>query len=149
MASDLEKALSIAFHSHEGQHDKAGDPYILHVMRVVLSMDTPMERVVAALHDVVEDSDWTLKELETIHCFPSYVIEAVDALTRRYPDRDPEGRSEDYQQYILRLAKNPTAVRVKLADLDDHLNYHANSISDEAKIRYCRAYRVLKTFVRR
>ena len=71
------KALEIATKAHEGQVDKAGVTYILHPVHLAEQMDTPIETAVALLHDVVEDSDYTLKDLIDAD-FPYQVIEAVD-----------------------------------------------------------------------
>jgi len=59
----LEKALTIAYTAHAGQVDKAGEPYILHPLRVMLKMRSDEEKIVALLHDVVEDTDITLADL--------------------------------------------------------------------------------------
>ena len=58
--SSLERAIIIAAEAHTGQVDKAGVSYILHPLRLMLQMKTDVERIVAVLHDVVEDSHWTL-----------------------------------------------------------------------------------------
>ena len=79
----LDKALRIAVHAHAGHVDRAGKPYLLHVLQVVGGCgDDLMAATVAALHDVVEDSTFTLRDLKD-QGFPAQVVEAVDALTRR------------------------------------------------------------------
>lgn len=108
----LGEALCLAAWKHDGQVDKAGQPYILHVMRVVVACPDGDAQVVAALHDLIEDTDYEMEWLEGL--FSLDVIEAVDALTRR----DGEG----YTGYIQRLSRNPLAVTVKLADLRDNLD---------------------------
>lgn len=108
----LAEAICTATIVHDYQTDKAGQPYILHCLRVMLAMRNDADRIVAVLHDVVEDSaDWQLSDLAD---FGPDVVEALDALTRR------EG--EDYFAYIDRLKLCPQAVRVKLADLHDNLD---------------------------
>lgn len=107
----LERAIAIAALAHEGQVDKAGAPYVLHPLRVMLACQTPEARIAAVLHDVVEDTAITLEELEG-EGFPAEVLEAVAALTKR------EG--EDYEAFIRRVAPNPIAREVKLADLRDN-----------------------------
>lgn len=97
--------------AHEGQVDKAGMPYVLHPLRMMLSVDTPEGRMAAVLHDVVEDTAVTLDQLRA-EGFPEAVIEAVEALTKR--------DGEDYEAFILRVAPNPIARKVKLADLRDN-----------------------------
>jgi len=80
--SNLETAIALAANTHAGQVDKAGQPYILHPLRVMLQVSEPHERMAAALHDVVEDTDVSLESLRK-QGFPEEVVEAVDALTKR------------------------------------------------------------------
>lgn len=98
--------------AHAGDTDKAGETYIRHPLRVMQQMDTQTECVVAVLHDVVEDTGYSLQDIEDR--FGSTVGDAVDALTRR------EG--EDYEEFIERVAANPIARRVKLADIEDNMD---------------------------
>jgi len=109
----LERAIAIAAQAHEGQVDKAGAPYILHPLRMMLSMDTPEARMAAVLHDVVEDTPITLDQLRG-EGFSKTVIEAVELLTK-HPEEE-----NDYDAFIRRVAPNPTARKVKLADLRDN-----------------------------
>jgi (p)ppGpp synthase/HD superfamily hydrolase len=78
----LERAIAIAAAAHTGQTDKGGQPYILHPLRVMMRCTTADEQIAAVLHDVVEDSDVTLADLEQ-EGFPRSVVEAVEALTKR------------------------------------------------------------------
>lgn len=80
--STLERAIVIASLAHAKQADKAGAPYILHPLRVMLSVRGEEERIAAVLHDVVEDTPWTLEALRE-QGFSDAVVSAVDALTRR------------------------------------------------------------------
>ena len=109
----LERAIALAAQAHEGQVDKAGAPYILHPIRMMLSVDTPEARVAAVLHDVVEDTPVSLEELRA-EGFSEAVIGAVEALTKRLEEED------DYDAFIRRVAPNPLARQVKLADLRDN-----------------------------
>jgi len=111
--STLNKALRIAAMVHEGQQDRYGAPYILHPLRVMARVATDDEKMAAILHDVVEDSEWTLDDLRK-EGFSAVVLKAVDALTRR--------DGEDYMNYIERLKPNPIARLVKLADLEDNMD---------------------------
>jgi len=115
MAGTLERAIAIAATAHEGQVDKAGAPYILHPLRLMLAMASPEARIAAVLHDVVEDSEGAVT-LETLRAerFSDAVVEAVEALTKREEEKD------DYEAFIRRLAPNPLAREVKLADLRDN-----------------------------
>lgn len=109
--SDLERALEIAFQGHKGQRERNGRPYILHPLRVMLQQKTEKAMIVAILHDLVEDTQWTLEQL-TAEKFSQEIIQAVDAMTHR--------EDESYEDYLLRVKENPLAVQVKLADLKDN-----------------------------
>jgi len=111
--STLEKAISIAAQAHEGQRDKAGASYILHPLRVMLKMTTEAERITAVLHDLIEDTDWTIERLSQ-EGFHGEILAALDCLTSR------EG--EKYEAFIKRVQQNPLAVTVKIADLEDNLD---------------------------
>lgn len=110
----LEDAIALALKAHRGQVDKAGEPYILHPLRVMMRMPHSDEvRMAAVLHDVVEDSDITLAELRQ-QGYPDAVIAALDALTRR------EG--ESYTDFVARAAAHPIARQVKRADIEDNMD---------------------------
>ncbi len=132
------RAVAIAATAHLGQFDSAGAPYVFHPLRVMARAATAAERMVAVLHDVVEDTAWTLQALRE-EGFPSEVVAAVDRLTRR------EG--EAYDDYIERVAGDALAARVKVHDLDDNLDrarFVAPTDEDEARFaRYERARRRL------
>src|SRR5690349_788385 len=111
----LDKAIAIAARAHDGQKDKAGEPYIAHPMRLMarfLASDQQNLAIVAALHDVVEDSDLTLDDLRR-EGFSAEVVSAIDALSRR------EG--EDYLEFVRRAASHPRARFAKQEDLLDNL----------------------------
>jgi len=111
-AEMLERANAIAAEAHAGQVDKAGAPYIAHPRRVSAAVGGAAAKVVALLHDVVEDGPgWTLERLRA-EGFPDEVVAAVDALTHR--------QGEDYFGAIGRAGANPLARAVKLADLADN-----------------------------
>lgn len=109
----LERALFLAVTAHKGQVDKAGMPYILHPLRVMLRLETEEERVVAVLHDTVEDTSLTLEALRQ-EGFSELVLTALDHLTHR--------AEHSYEAYIQRLQENPLAVRIKLLDLEDNMD---------------------------
>jgi len=109
--STLERAIAIAANGHEGQLDKGGQPYVLHPLRMVLRLRGSEERIVAALHDVVEDCGVTLEQLRD-GGFSETVVEAIQSVTRR--------PGETYDAFIARAARNPIGRRVKLADLEDN-----------------------------
>ena len=137
--STLEHAIALAAKAHAGQIDKVGAPYILHPLRVMLRVTTTEERIAAVLHDVVEDSSWSLERLAG-EGFSPEIIEAVDALSHR-----PQ---ETYEEFVLRAAANAIARVVKLADLEDNCDLsriaHPSS-RDFARIeKYRRAIAVLR-----
>lgn len=109
----LEDAIALAVQAHKGQRDKAGQTYILHPLRVMMRLDTEAERMAAVLHDVVEDTPFTLERLRELG-YPQEVLFALECLTKR------EG--EDYEAFIERVRPHPLARRVKLADLEDNMD---------------------------
>jgi (p)ppGpp synthase/HD superfamily hydrolase len=111
--STLERAIEIAVRAHRDAVDKAGDPYILHPLTVMLRFRDSEARIVAVLHDSVEDSELTLERLKD-EGFSDAVVAAVDALTRR--------DGESYEEFITRLRPNRLARRVKLADLEHNMD---------------------------
>lgn len=111
--STLEQAIIIAAKAHMNQTDKAGVPYILHPLRLMLNAKTVEEQITAVLHDVIEDSPITLEELQTAG-FSVNVLEAVRILTRL--------KDTSYHQYLKGIAGNDLAKRVKLLDLADNMN---------------------------
>jgi GTP pyrophosphokinase len=113
--SDIDRAIEIAVQAHRGDTDKAGEAYIRHPLRVMEQMDTENERIAAVLHDVVEDSDYTLTDIENE--FGSEIRAAVDALTRR------KEADEDYlAEFIPRAKDNEIARSVKQADIQDNMD---------------------------
>ena len=109
----LESAIQLAAEAHAGQQDKAGKPYILHPIRVMLSVSTTDEQIAAILHDTVEDTDVTYEQLSEAG-FSAEIISAVRALTKL----DGESRVEAAR----RAVKHPIARQVKLADVKDNLD---------------------------
>lgn len=107
----LQLALQIAYAAHEGQVDKAGASYILHCVRVADAMTTSDEKIVALLHDIVEDTEITFEYLERAG-FSEEVVNAVKAITREL--------EESYNDYMRRVVKNELAYKVKLADMMDN-----------------------------
>lgn len=107
------RAIAIAAVAHQNQVDRAGAPYILHPIRMMLRGQTPQEQIVAILHDVIEDTDWTLEQLAA-EGFPTEILAALDALTRR--------SDETYEAFIDRVLTHPLATRVKRYDLEDNMS---------------------------
>jgi len=115
----LSLAVCLAVQAHEGQLDKAGQPYVLHVLRVGAAGKTEDEQVVGLLHDVIEDTKYDADVL-SIAGIPDRLIDAIEVLTRKPP--------YDYAEYIEAVSKHPLATAVKLNDLDDHLNNPAPAV---------------------
>ena len=111
MTQTLEHAIAIAAGAHAGQVDNGGSPYILHALRVMLKVTTLEERIVAVLHDVVEDCDISLEELRQ-EGFSETVLTAIASVTR------VDG--ETYEDFIARAAQNPIGRVVKRADLEEN-----------------------------
>lgn len=109
----LEKAIAIAVEAHRGQIDKAGKPYILHPMRVMLAGKTEEEMICGILHDVIEDTPVSIEMLKE-EGFSDTILDALARLTH--------DRSVPYQVYIEAIPPNPLAIQVKLYDLHDNLN---------------------------
>lgn len=110
--STMERAIAIAAEAHAGQVDKAGAPYVLHPLRMMLRMASNDERIVAVLHDVCQDCPgWTMERLRS-EGFPEHLIEALRSVTKR--------DGEDYEDFVRRAAANRIGRRVKLADLHDN-----------------------------
>src|SRR5215469_14471918 len=115
--SNLERAIAIAVEAHKGQKDKSGAPYILHPLRVMGRVNSNVEKIVAILHDVVEDTKWTFDDLRR-EGFSESIIQSIDCVTKR------EG--EAYEDFVKRSASNPLAKRVKIADLEDNMDLRRN-----------------------
>ena len=129
----LERAIAIAAEAHAGQRDKAGAPYILHPLRVMLAVREPGDRIVAVLHDVVEDGPgWSLERLRQ-EGFSEEVLAAVERLTKR------EG--ESYEPSIERAGMEPIARRVKLADLQDNMDLARIAVPGEKDFTRLERYR--------
>lgn len=115
----VELARGIAVGAHAGQLDKGGRPYITHPARIAARASTFEQRVLAWLHDVVEDTDVSLEDLAAAG-FPESIVLQVDALTHR--------RHEPRLEYYARIMQWPVARQVKLLDIADN--------SDPARLRY-------------
>lgn len=111
----LEQAIAIAVAAHAGQTDRGGHPYVLHPLRLMFNAGRAADRIVAVLHDVVEDTAVTLQDLRAAG-FDETIVTAVAALTRR------KDSGEDYLDYVRRAVQDPIARRVKRLDLMDNMD---------------------------
>lgn len=133
----LTRALILAAEQHDGQTDKAGNPFIFHPLRLLAKALTEEEQIVAVLHDIVEKTTATLEQLRE-EGFSEAVVEAVDALSRRV--------KESYKDYINRVKENPLARRVKIYDLQDNLQivrYRKNQRDQDKTKKYIEALEIL------
>ena len=106
-------ALAIASEKHDGQTDKSGMPYIGHVVRVAERCQSPTAKIVALLHDIIEDTDVTADYLRE-KGIPDDIVACVLIMTRR--------DGESYEDYIRRVAANPVCREVKISDLEDNMD---------------------------
>ena len=111
--SFLGKAIAIAAAAHQEQIDRNGFPYILHPIRMMLRMDTETEMMAAVLHDIIEDTSWTLEKLES-EGIPGEVLDLVERLSRV--------DNQSYEEFIERIKEDQTAIKIKLADLEDNMD---------------------------
>ena len=137
----LERAIFLAVKSHLGQRDKAGKPYLLHLLRVMDGVSDPIEKQAAVLHDYIEDVSGTVEELRR-HEISEPAIQAILLLTR--------DERITYCDYIVSLSYNNISKQAKLADLEDNYRidrvaYRAEHTLEDAKRmqRYALSYQFL------
>lgn len=106
------KAMIIAYEAHKNQVDKSGVPYIYHPIHVAEQMDTENECIIALLHDVVEDTNVTFKQLGEV--FSKEIIDILKLLTKK--------KDIDYYEYINKVKENTVARKVKIADIEHNLD---------------------------
>nr|DAF06821.1 MAG TPA: Guanosine polyphosphate pyrophosphohydrolases/synthetase [Caudoviricetes sp.] len=135
----LKKALQIATDAHMHQVDKGGMPYILHPIRVANKCKTNEERMVALLHDTIEDTEVTEAYLLS-EGFPRNIVNAILSVTRN--------KNESYEDFIKRSRLNPIGRQVKLHDLEDNMDItRLNELTEKDICRlnkYLKAYKYLK-----
>ncbi|MBX2972166.1 MAG: phosphohydrolase [Flavobacteriales bacterium] len=138
----LETAIRLAAKVHRGQVDRFGNPYVMHVMRVMMRGHDLEEQILGALHDVLERSDLTVDDIAK-KGFPPRVLKALQHITRVEP--------ETYEQYIDRVVQDNLAIRVKLHDLADKMDLlHVEQLDPADLKRYNRqlaAYHRMKKLV--
>ena len=124
------------FDAHKEQKDKSNLPYVFHPFMVAKDFKDEDCCVVALLHDVIEDSDYTLEDLKQAGFSPKQ-LEALQLLTH--------SDDEDYFDYILRIKTNPIAKKVKLADLKHNSDLDRfDVISGEVLIRHAKYVKARK-----
>ena len=126
-------ALELAVEKHKNQTDKAGNPYILHPLHVMENVNNKEGKIVAILHDIIEDTDITENYLLKIG-LSKRIVDAVVALTR--------SEDIDYQEYIKTLSSNPLAKEVKLADLEHNMDLKRLPTLEEKDLERNRKYQI-------
>mgnify|MGYP000861578190 CR=1 FL=1 len=124
-------AKEIACKAHANQTDKSGKPYIEHIYAVANGVTSLDAKTVAYLHDIVEDTEWTLDRLRDY--FPSHIVNAVDCLTRR--------EDESYKDFIQRVKKDPLATQVKISDLTHNMDLSRMPDPSDRDLRRWNKYR--------
>lgn len=133
------KAMKLCFEAHKDQVDKSGMPYVFHPFHLAEQMTDEATTVTALLHDVVEDTDYTLNDLRAMG-FPAEAVDAIAMMTH-----DPE---VPYLDYVAKIKTNPVARAVKLADLRHNSDLSRLDTVDEKALerveKYRRAIRLLE-----
>ncbi|KXB64592.1 hypothetical protein HMPREF3181_01448 [Parvimonas sp. KA00067] len=133
----LIKALVISMKAHKGQKDKAGKKYIFHPIKVAMLSKGYKTKIVALLHDVIEDSEVTIEDLSK-H-FDEDIVLAIDCITKK---------GQDYQEYLNIVKNNELARKVKIADLTHNSNLNRlekiTEIDRMRKEKYLKAIEFLR-----
>lgn len=127
------RAEEIAVQAHAGQVDKGGNPYISHPLAVAAGVQGYELKIVALLHDVLEDSSVTAQDLLT-EGFPPELVEAICVLTHNKED------SMSYQDYIFLVKENPIARAVKISDITHNLDLSRIPNPTARDYKRCRKY---------
>ena len=135
----LKVAIELAISAHDGELDKHNErPFIEHPFRVMNAGQTLEEKIVGVLHDVIENTEWTLDQLSE-KGFSGEIVDGVDAMSKR--------ENEPYDDYMQRVLKNPVAKRVKMNDLTDNMDIRRLSVVSNEDIdrlnKYLKAYKQL------
>lgn len=140
----LNQAITFAWNSHFDQVDKNGEPYFLHLTRVMANVGSELEymhdnyKIIAILHDIVEETDVTLAMVRT--SFGPAIANSVDALTRR--------KGEYLTEYLTRLVKDDYAIIVKRADVEDNTDEgRVGQLDTEVAKRLREKYTITKMFL--
>ena len=135
----FDRAMQIAIRAHMGQKDKAGRDYVMHPIRVAERCKDPRAKIVALLHDTIEDTPVTAEYLRG-EGFPEEIILGVLSVTKR----DDE---EEYDDFVARAAESAIGREVKIADLEDNMDIRRlKEINDkdvERLRKYLRAWQYL------
>lgn len=124
-------ALRIVTEEFKGAVDKAGAPYIDHLIAVASKFDDEIKYTVGLLHDLLEDTDYTVEKLSEL--FPKVVVDAVVAITKV--------RGEKYSEYIARVKANPVANVVKIADIAHNCDLTRLSVVTDKDLKRVEKYK--------
>ena len=129
---NTKKAMKLCFEAHKEQTDKAGLPYVFHPFHVAEQMPDEKTTIVALLHDVIEDTHYTLQDIRDMG-FDEDVLEALALMTH---DKDVP-----YMEYVAGIKGNPIARTVKLADLRHNSDLSRLDETDETALERIEKYR--------
>ena len=132
MPKIIEDAIELATEAHRDQKDKNGQPYIYHPIRVMLAVQSDYEKMVAIMHDIIEDTNWTLEDI-AMEGFPNEVVKAVKAITKK--------KNQPYDEYLEIVKANPIARTIKIADVRDNASpMRLYMLSPDTVIRLTKKY---------
>ena len=129
----LQFALELAIEKHKNQKDKSGKPYILHPLHVMETVKSDDAKIVAILHEIIEDTDVTEKDLLNAG-LSKHIVDAIVMLTRT--------DDIDYMDYVKKVSSNPLAKEVKLADLQHNMDLRRISTLTEKDLDRTRKYQI-------
>lgn len=133
-----QEAMKLCFEAHRKQKDKSGIPYVFHPIHLAEQMETEETIIVALLHDVVEDSDYTIEDLRK-KGFSDAVLEAISLMTH--------ADGVDYMDYVKEIKNNPIARVVKLADLRHNSDLTRLEVVDEKALKRRNTYQEAIAFL--
>jgi len=136
----LERAIKLAEKYHEGQFDKGEHPYIEHPLRVMNGVESTEEKILAVLHDVLEDCNVSKEQLIN-DGIPEYLVEKLEILCK--------GKNEKYFDYIDRIKVTQLTINVKLSDLRDNMNLERLKEVTEKDLKRLEKYKKAKEMLER
>ena len=132
------KALNLCFEAHKNQTDKSGMPYVFHPFHLAEQMQTEETTIVALLHDVVEDTDYTISDLTELG-FDKSITDAITLLTHN--------DNTEYMDYVAKIKTNTIAKAVKLADLKHNSDLSRLDIVTEKALKRREKYQKAIAFL--
>ena len=132
------EAMKLCFEAHKDQKDKSGIPYVFHPIHLAEQMKDEKTTVVAMLHDVIEDTEYTMEDLEE-KGFGNDILEAISLMTHN--------DGSNYMDYVARIKGNPIARAVKLADLNHNSDTTRLDEIDEKALRRVEKYKEAIAFL--